>query len=183
MRGGGDDDGDVDKPEEEDDKPEEDDTPEEEDDTPDKDDEGGDDEPDDDEEDECEDDAEFKFRKNKKLRDCDWIRKKPKKRCKDKFESKEGVSAVDACAKTCGECEDPDECRDDEDYYHGRDEEHDCVWVAFAARSSEDGVAARPRPRRGYSVESRWRTQVEEKPRWRCKKKGAKKACCICSEI
>lgn len=119
------------------------------------------DEPDepDEEDDGCRDDDEWATRRKGKMKGCGWVSKKVKKRCKDKYESEDGVSAIEGCPETCGECgdeeeeeEEEDECRDDEDYrYDGKDSK-DCVWV-------------------------------EDKPHKRCKKEGAEAACCACSEM
>ena len=54
------------------------------------------------EEGECEDSAAWTW-KGKSSRDCDWVAKKPNKRCSKKDE--EGLEASKACLVACGECD------------------------------------------------------------------------------
>lgn len=91
------------------------------------------------EEGECEDSAAWTW-KGKSSRDCDWVAKKPNKRCSKKDE--EGLKASKACLVACGEC-----CHDSTAWMWKGKSSRDCDWVAKkpdkrCSKKDEEGLEA-----------------------------------------
>jgi len=94
----------------------------------------------------CADDATYKF-EGTATKGCDWVKKKPGKRCVKRDSTKEGRLIFEFCKKSCGKCS----CKN-EDWFYLKPK-RDCDWVAkrtdprcsrTGAKSNCRGACSRP---------------------------------------